>query len=102
MEYYLTTPVALAGLRKKGYTEEFKLSGNDLLWVLRNGFVRVGNFTIVEFHKFYSKEGGVSTVFGILIPYRGLKGTMILSGITPGTIIPPVIVRKMAEMVYVP
>jgi hypothetical protein len=44
MKTYLNGPDAISDLHKKGFENDFQLSGNDLFWVQENLFIRAGVF----------------------------------------------------------
>ena len=100
MNIYLTEQEAIDDLHKKGYDNDFHLFGNDLLWIQKKIFIRPGNFSIVECHRFRNptKEGKETIVFGIIAISHAAKGIMLndYSNYTMRT--PPVIVSKLAEM----
>jgi hypothetical protein len=100
MNIYLTVQEAIDDLHKKGYSNNFHLFGNDLLWMQKKIFIRSGNFSIVECHRFpgQTQEGKETIVFGIIAIRQNAKGIMLndYSGYTTRT--PAVIVTKLAEM----
>jgi hypothetical protein len=52
MKKYTNHQEAIANLRKRGFTSEFQLFGNDLLWIQEKIFVREAEFSIIECHRF--------------------------------------------------
>jgi hypothetical protein len=100
MNIYLNEEEAVSNLRQKGYSNDFHLFGNDLLWAQRQVFIRAANFSILECHRFFSQEQEEKEiiVFGILVPKYNAKGVLLndYSNYTRST--PPVIVKKLEEM----
>ena len=100
MNIYLTEEEAISSLHEKGYSNDFQLFGNDLLWVQRQVFIRAANFSIMECHRFFGQEqqGKEIIVFGIKVPKYNANGVLLndYSGYTES--IPPIIVQKLEEM----
>jgi hypothetical protein len=51
MKVYLNGPDTVKKLHERGFTDDFHLTGNDLLWVQEKCLIRVGEFVILEYHK---------------------------------------------------
>jgi hypothetical protein len=100
MNIYLTEEDAISDLHKKGYSNDFHLFGNDLLWVQRQIFIRTANFSIVECHRFFSQEqeGKEIIVFAIIVQKYNAKGVLLNDYSNYTTSTPPVIVKKLEEM----
>lgn len=100
MNIYLNEEDAISDLRQNGYSNDFQLFGNDLLWAQRQVFIRAANFSIMECHRFFSQEehGKEIIVFGIIVPKYNVKGVLLndYSSYTRST--PSVIVKKLEEM----
>jgi hypothetical protein len=98
MKIYLNGSDAVSDLHKKGFTNDFLLSGNDLFWVQGKTFVRVGEFAILECYEIPDacniKKG--FTVFGIVAPYHRVKGILLNRCHINHTT--PVIMKKLKEM----
>ena len=100
MKSYSNSTEAICDLHDKGFTNDFQLFGNDLLWIQEGVFVRAGEFAIVEYYKIppTKSNSDETVVFGIVAPYHNIKGILLnhyksYSGITP-----PVLVRKLNEL----
>ena len=100
MEIYLTQTEAVCGLHSKGYINDFRLFGNDLLWIQQKEFIRAGTFSIIEYHRFYdrARKGSEIIVFAIVASLCDAKGILLndYSGYMSKT--PPIIIKKLAEM----
>ena len=100
MKLYSNSADVVIDLHAKGFTNDFQLFGNDLLWVQESIFVRAGEFAIIEHHKITSSKNNKEeqVVFGIIAPYHHVKGILLnhYKSYTDRT--PPVLVRKLNEM----
>jgi len=100
MEIYLSKEATIAGMHERGYSSDFQLFGNDLLWIQEKKFIRPGEFTIMEYHRFPSqlKKAPDIIIFGVVAHHYGVKGILLnhYSSYTLKT--PPVIVKKLNEM----
>ncbi len=100
MKPYLTGADAVSDLHKKGYTNDFQLYGNDLLWIQEKIFIRVGEFDIVECHKIIDPKNNMDQliVFGIYASWYNVKGILVNHYKNYTNITPPVIQKKLNEM----
>ena len=100
MKIYLSAADAVSDLHQKGYTNDFQLFGNDLLWVQENIFIRIGEFTIAECHKIINLENNIdqTIIFGINSPWYNVKGILINHYKNHEFNAPPVIKKKLNEM----
>ena len=100
MDFYGSEQDAVFGLHKQGYINDFHLFGNDLLWTQQKIFIRVANFSIIEYHRFLKpdKPGREIIVFAVALKQYNVKGIMMndYPSYTPGT--PAVIVGKIKKM----
>jgi len=100
MNDYANAPDAVSELHKKGFSNDFQLSGNDLLWIQESISIRAGEFSILEYHKItrakYNRNELV--VFGILAPYHNIKGILIKHIKSDSDGIPPVLIKKLNEL----
>jgi len=100
MTTYSNSAEAVIDLHAKGFTNDFQLFGNDLLWVQEGIFVRAGEFAILEYHEINVKKNRKreQVVFGIIAPYHNIKGILLnhYSSYTNRT--PPVLVKKLNEL----
>ena len=72
-------PDAIYSLHRKGFSNDFHLFGNDLLWVQENISIRAGEYAILESYKASGSKYGKSiiNVFGIIALYHNVKGILI-------------------------
>ena len=66
-------------LHESGFTEDFQIFGDNLLWIQGNIFLRPSEFHIVEYHRF-NENGSVNkhiVVFGIESPHYNVKGILL-------------------------
>ena len=80
MKIYSNGPEAIYDLHKKGYSNDFQLLGNDLVWVQENVSIRAGELAILEYYKIPSSkhDKNILTVFGIFALYHNIKGIFII------------------------
>ena len=99
MKKYSTQLEAIIALHKRGFTCDFHLFGNDLLWIQEKIFVRAGEYSIVECHRFErSPERNTEIViFGILTHTYHAKGILLNHYSNYTTKTPPVILEKLKE-----
>src|SRR5215510_1938773 len=100
MKAYSSSSDAVYDLHQRGFTNDFQLVGNDLLWVQEGMFVRAGEFAILEYHKIVLPKDNMNKeiVFGIAAPYHNIKGILLnhYKSYTDST--PPVLVKKLNEL----
>jgi len=77
MKPYLNKIEAVIKLHEKGFTDDFKLIGDNLLWVQGKMFLRPGQFVINEVHRFLSLAGNETIVFGVEAIATGIKGILL-------------------------
>jgi hypothetical protein len=67
-------------LHRKGFDHDFKLAGNDLLWVQEKAFLRAGDFSVLEWHRLYKKGKKTEDkiVLGLSVLSQGVKGILIV------------------------
>lgn len=99
MKIYLTKYDAIYGLHKSGYTHDFQIAGNDLLWVQEKIFLDAGNFVIDQYHKFSDDEieGRGIIVFGVVAAFDAVKGILIRHYKRGGLKVPPAKCRKIQK-----
>jgi hypothetical protein len=100
MKIYLTKQDAVYGLHKSGYTHDFQIAGNDLLWVQEKIFVRAGDFIIDEYHQFtdrFQKGAGI-IIFGVVAPHHNVKGILLRHYTANSMKVPPVVLKKLKDM----
>jgi len=79
MKKYLTEYEAIIDLHERGYCQDFQLHGDDLLWLQRKTFVCAGEFSILEYHRFFeqNKKKPGMLVLGVIAIYYNAKGILI-------------------------
>jgi hypothetical protein len=79
MKKYLTGPDAVEALHKNGYTQDFQLLRDGLLWVQEKVFINAGEFAILECLKISPPERVTAelNVFGIFATYFNIKGILL-------------------------
>ncbi|MES1215284.1 MAG: hypothetical protein ABUT20_07200 [Bacteroidota bacterium] len=100
MRSYTNASDAISDMHRDGFTNDFQLFGNDLLWIQEGFFIRAGEFAIIEYHKVNTPGSGHGEdllVFGIFLPYHNIKGILLshYNSYTQKT--PPVLVKKLNE-----
>lgn len=96
--FYFNSTDAVTDLRAKGYTTDFQLFGNDLLLIQQERFVRPGDFSILEYHRFYKQGVQKITVIGIKLLGSNVRGILLKYNTGFRVKMPPVIVKKLAEL----
>ena len=99
MKIYSNSSDAVFDLHRKGFTNDFQLFGNDLLWVQEGVFIRAGEFAILEYHKIVLPKNNMreEIVFGIVAPYHNTKGILLNNYESYMGIAPPVLTKKLKE-----
>ena len=64
-------------MQERGFTEDFQLFGNDLLWLQGKEFLRPMQFKIAELHRFLDISGNETVVFGIQGTITFLRGILL-------------------------
>ena len=100
MRIYLSGADAVSDLHKKGYTNDFQLFGNDLLWIQEKIIIRAGEFSIVECHKIINPQMNMDRliIFGIYAPWHNIKGLLVNHYKSDAYATPPVIKKKLNEL----
>jgi len=93
MKIYSNTADVIYDLHKQGFTNDFCIVGNDLLWIQENLFIRMGEFVIVEYHRIEE-----SIVFGIIALHHNIKGILLNRPKSNSKNISPVLVKKLNEL----
>jgi hypothetical protein len=81
----------IVDLHNRGFTNDFQLFGNDLLWV-QESLVRVGEFAIVRYQKIDDL-----IVYGIIALHYNIKG-ILLSHCKNFSAVSPVLIKKLKEL----
>ncbi|RYG50780.1 MAG: hypothetical protein EOO01_09930, partial [Chitinophagaceae bacterium] len=69
MKFYTNSADAISDLHRKGFVNDFQLTGNDLLCIQEGIFIRPGEFCITEYYRIPSLEKqreDETIVFGIM------------------------------------
>ena len=82
---------AIVDLHRRGFTNDFQLFGNDLLWV-QESLVRVGDFAIVRYQKIDDL-----IVCGIIALHHNIKG-ILLRHCKNFSDVSPVLIKKLKEL----
>jgi hypothetical protein len=93
MKSYLNKTDVIVNLHSQGFTDDFKLAGNDLLWIQENIFIRVGEFAIVEYYKIEEL-----IVFGIVALHHNIKGILLSRIKSDSNNMAPVLIKKLNEL----
>lgn len=99
MKSYLDAAAAVSDLHMQGFTNDFQLSGNDLLLVQGGLLIRAGEFAIVKYHKIKSRQSNMHDqfVFGIIALYHNVKG-ILLNRIKNKNSLSPILLKKLNEL----
>ena len=100
MKIYSNRTDAINDLHKQGFTNDFQLVGNDLLWVQGKLFIRAGEFSILEYFKISNSKNDMNgfVVFGIVALYHNIKGILLDHYKSYANVTPPVLVKKLNEL----
>ena len=100
MKAFLNAAEAVSDLHKKGYTNDFQLIGNDLLWIQEKIFIRVGEFSIAEYHKIVDlyKQIDQVVIYGVYAAWHNVKGILVCHYKNYVYSTPPVIKKKLNEL----
>ena len=100
MNIYSNRTDVISDLHERGFTNDFQLIGNDLLWVQEKLFIRAGEFSILEYFKINesSNKQDEIIIFGIIALYHNIKGILLDHYKSYSDVTPPVIVKKLKEL----
>jgi hypothetical protein len=100
MKIYSNGREAICDLHERGYTNDFQLVGNDLLWLQEKFFIRAGEFSITECYRFCNplQNEPELVVFGVIALFYNAKGILINHYTSYTLTTPPVIEKKLNEM----
>ena len=100
MNIYSNRTDVISDLHERGFTYDFQLVGNDLLWVQEKLFIRAGEFSILEYFKISdsSNKQDEIIIFGIIALYHNIKGILLDHYKSYSDVTPPVIVKKLKEL----
>jgi hypothetical protein len=77
MKTYVSKSEAVIDLHERGFTEDFQLFGNNLLWIQQKIFLRQKDFSIVECHRFLDAVGKETIIFGVISNSSLVSGILI-------------------------
>src|SRR5687768_5694830 len=100
MKIYSNGPDAIYDLHRKGFSNDFQFTGNDLLWAQENVTIRAGEFAILEYQKITGSNYHRSDllVFGIIALCHNIKGILIKHSKSNAGQSSPVLMKKMNEL----
>ena len=80
MKKYTTAAEAVTDMHERGYTSDFQLFGNDLLWVQEKTFIRMGLFAIIEYHRFWNPAAQDTdlVLLGVISTYHNIRGILFI------------------------
>lgn len=79
MKSYSTHQEAIIDLHERGYSNDFELMGNNLLWIQEKIYVRACDFAIIECHKFLptGRRQKELIIFGVIAIRYNAKGILM-------------------------
>jgi len=97
---YLSKKHAIAGMHERGFNNDFQLFGNDLLWVQEKIFIKTGDFSIVEYHRFFDTrtKRTDAMVFGVISHLHQVKGILLNDYASYTKHTPAIIKKKLSEL----
>lgn len=100
MKQYTTAAEAVSDMHERGFTGDFQLLGSDLLWVQQKIFIRMGLYTVIEYHRFWNPAGKNTdlVLMGIVAVTHNARGILFIDYSTHPGGMPPIIVKKLDEL----
>lgn len=100
MKIYTTAAEAVMDMHERGYTNDFQLFGNDLLWVQEKTFIRTGLFAILEYHRLWNPaaEDNGLVLLGVISAHHSVRGILFINFLSYPGGFPSVIVKKINEL----
>lgn len=80
MKTYLSKRKAIVALHEKGFTEDFELVGDNMLWIQEKIWLQREEFAIVECHSVAKYTGQPLRIFGVVSDKYWAKGILISHG----------------------
>lgn len=77
MKVYTSEWEAISDLHERGFTEDFELSGDDLLWIQQKIIFQPGDFVISECHHFGYSSGQELVIYTVLSDFYFAKGILL-------------------------
>ncbi|MEP7377300.1 MAG: hypothetical protein ABI675_28110 [Chitinophagaceae bacterium] len=100
MKTYSKSTDAISHLQRHGFTNDFQLSGNDLLWLEDSLAIRVGEFMITEYYRIRKSKNNLHDifVFGVIALHHNIKGILLSRFNTYSGGLPAVLLKKLNEL----
>ena len=98
MQIYLDKHSAIIGLHEKGFTEDFEIFGDKLLWVQQKIFLSENEFFITEYHRFINLSGNELIIFGVVTDGFCVKGILLNRNRTHAHATPAIINTKLKSL----
>ena len=67
----------ITALHETGFTDDFALHGDNMLWVQKKIFLNADELMLFEYHRFSDAKGKETVVFGVVALYYDIKGILI-------------------------
>jgi hypothetical protein len=99
MKLYFSKSEAVIDLHERGFTKDFQLLGNNLLWIQGKIFLRQKDFFIVECHHFLEAVGKETIIFGVTAKSSLVSGILIKHYKSYADKTPAIIDNKLKIMV---
>ena len=77
MKIYLNAFDIIDDMHQRGFTEDFELKKNKLLWVQKRVYLKSNEFLITECHRFLNTRGNELVISGIMSVSCMSKGILV-------------------------
>jgi hypothetical protein len=77
MKKFLSKSEAIISMHEKGYTEDFRFLGNNMLWVQKQRMMAVASFMLAECCLFLDEKGAVVYLLALTTERGTVKGIVI-------------------------
>ena len=98
MVRYLNKAAVIIDLHERGFTEDFKVVGDRILWVQRKLFFKPNDFKLVEAHSFVGNDGSEQLILGARFLPHFTNGILIWKFERASHWKPILIKNKMREL----
>jgi len=98
MKIYLSACRVIDDLHQRGFTDDFELKEDSLLWVQNSIVLDPDQFSIIECHRFLDAEGNKLIISGVISICYEAKGILINRYNILKNNFPPVIERKIKKL----
>ena len=80
MKQYSTAAEALNDMHDRGFTNDFQLFENDLMWVQQKTFIPKRLFGVMEYHQFWNPAAQDMdlVLIGIVAPTYNVQGILFI------------------------